>query len=387
MELRAAHGLSLMFTVGNTEEVGTALVRALELAESLNDKPGQLLMLRSMHIYLTRIGDFRGAVEVSERCQEVAKSFDDPSGAIMAGWMFGVAHHLEGDQAIGLTYCESARTRASDYRRGQLAHMGFDDRNIALIALARALWLRGYPERAVEAARFAIKEAQALQHPVTLCITMIWTVYVFLWVGDWPSAEEIIERLVALAARYSLGPYRSVAFGLKGQALVGRGNLSGGIPPLRQHLATLRQARHQVLTTVFATALAEALLRTGDANEALEVVDEAIAQIGTAKTFDLPEIYRVKGTILASSARSDPAEAERSLRRALEIACEQSALGWELRAAMDLARLWREAGRAGEARDLLEPIYARFTEGFSSADLQAAASLLAELAQEDKSRR
>jgi predicted ATPase len=95
----------------------------------------------------------------------------------------------------------------------------------------------------------------------------------------------------------------------------------------------------------------------------------------------------VKGTILASSARSDPAEAERSLRRALEIACEQSALGWELRAAMDLARLWREAGRAGEARDLLEPIYARFTEGFSSADLQAAASLLAELAQEDKSRR
>jgi predicted ATPase/DNA-binding winged helix-turn-helix (wHTH) protein len=381
MELRAAHGLSLMFTVGNTEEVGTALARALELAESLNDAPRQLLMLRGMHIYLTRIGDQRGATEVGERCQALAKSLDDPSSSIMAAWMIGVAQHLEGDQAIGVAYCESARTQASDYRRGHLAHMGFDDRNIALIALARALWLRGYPDRAVEGARFAIKEAEALQHPVTLCITMIWTVYVFLWIGDWPSAEEIIERLVALAMRYSLGPYRSVAFGLKGQALVGRGDMSDGIPLLRQHLATLRQARHQVLTTVFATALAEALLRTGDANEALETIDQALAQIGTAKTFDLPEIYRVKGTILASSARSDPAEAERSLRRALEIAREQSALGWELRAAMDLARLWRNAGRIGEAHDLLAPIYVRFTQGFASADLQAAASLLAELAQ------
>jgi predicted ATPase/DNA-binding winged helix-turn-helix (wHTH) protein len=379
MELRAAHGLSLMFTVGNTEEVGAALVRALELAEALHDGPRQLLMLRGMHIYMTRIGDFRGAVEVSERCQEVAKSFDDPSGVIMAGWMFGVAHHLEGDQAIGLTYCESARTQASDYRRGHLAHMGFDDRNIALIALARALWLRGYPDRAVEGARFAIKEAEALQHPVTLCITMIWTVYVFLWIGDWPSAAEIIDRLVALAMRYSLGPYRSVALGLRGQALVGCGNLSGGIPLLRQHVATLRQARHQVLTTVFATALAEALLRTGEANQALVVVDEVIAEIETARTFDLPEIYRVKGTILASSARFDPTEAERSLLRALEIAREQSALGWELRAAMDLARLWRKAGRVLAARDLLAPLHARFTEGFASADLQAASALLAEL--------
>jgi len=387
MKLRAAHGLSLMFTVGNTEEVGTSLVRAMELAEALNDVPSQLLMLRSMHIYMTRIGDFRGAVEVSARCQKVAKSFDDPFGMIMAGWMFGVAHHLEGDQAIGLTYCESARTQASDYQRGHLAHMGFDDRNIALIALARALWLRGYPDRAVETARFAIREAEVLQHPVTLCITMIWTVYVFLWIGDWPSAEEIVERLVALATRYSLGPHQSVAFGLKGQALVGRGDLSGGVPLLRQHLATLRRARHQVLTTVFATALAEALLKAGEASEALEVVDEVIAEIGTAKTFDLPEIYRVKGMILASSARFDPVGAERSLLRALEIAREQSALGWELRAAMDLARLWRNAGRVAEARDLLVPLNARFTEGLASADLRAAASLLAELAQEDKSRR
>jgi predicted ATPase len=167
--------------------------------------------------------------------------------------------------------------------------------------------------------------------------------------------------------------------GLRGQALAGRGNLSGGIPLLRQHLATLRQARHQVLTTVFATALAEALLRTGEANEALEVADEVIAEIGAAKTFDLPEIYRVKGTILASSSRFDPTEAERSLLRALEIAREQSALGWELRAAMDLARLWRKAGRVLAARDLLAPLHARFTEGFASADLQAASALLAEL--------
>jgi predicted ATPase/DNA-binding winged helix-turn-helix (wHTH) protein len=379
MELRAAHGLSLMFTRGNTEEVGAALNRALELAASLNDKPRQLFLLRGMHIYLTRIGDFRGAVEVSERCQVVANAHGDPSSIVMADWMLGVAQHLAGDQAIAMTHCESAMTREPGDRHGGVARLGFDHRSIALIALARTLWLRGYADKAVETARYAIRDAEALHHPVTLCIAMIWTAYVFLWIGDWPGAEEIIERLVALTTRYSLGPYQSVALGLRGQLLAGRGNLTEGIPLLRQHLATLRQARHQVLTTVFATALAEALARAGQADDALTVVDEAIAQIGAAEAFDLPELHRVRGILLGML--NHDAEAERSLLRALEIARKQSALGWELRAAMELARLWRKAGRGAAARYLLEPLHARFTEGFASADFQAAASLLAELAQ------
>jgi predicted ATPase len=78
--------------------------------------------------------------------------------------------------------------------------------------------------------------------------------------------------------------------------------------------------------------------------------------------------------------RPDPAKAEESFRTALAIAREQDTRGYELRAATSLARLWREQGRRGEARDLLAPLYGWFTEGFDTADLKDAKALLDELA-------
>ena len=68
-------------------------------------------------------------------------------------------------------------------------------------------------------------EAERLAHPLMLCIAIIYTVYVFLWIGDWQSADALIERLVSLATRYALGPYQSVAIALRGEVLPGAGNL------------------------------------------------------------------------------------------------------------------------------------------------------------------
>jgi predicted ATPase len=78
--------------------------------------------------------------------------------------------------------------------------------------------------------------------------------------------------------------------------------------------------------------------------------------------------------------KPDPAKAEESFRTALAIAREQGTRGYELRAATSLARLWREQGRRGEARDLLTPLYDWFTEGLDTADLNDAKALLDELA-------
>ena len=92
------------------------------------------------------------------------------------------------------------------------------------------------------------------------------------------------------------------------------------------------------------------------------------------------EIHRLRGELTGRLPYPDPAKAECSFRTALTIAREQGTRGYELRATTSLARLWREQGRRGEARDLLAPIYGWFTEGFDTADLQDAAKLLAELA-------
>ena len=92
----------------------------------------------------------------------------------------------------------------------------------------------------------------------------------------------------------------------------------------------------------------------------------------------LAETLRLRGDLLAQTG--DHTAAEASYREALALAQQQSAKLWELRAATSLARLRRDQGRRGEARDLLAPIYGWFTEGFDTADLQDAAKLLAELA-------
>jgi predicted ATPase len=93
------------------------------------------------------------------------------------------------------------------------------------------------------------------------------------------------------------------------------------------------------------------------------------------------ELLRVKGELLLSQGGSGAAAtAEAQFRQALDWARRQGALSWELRAATSLARLWRDQARSKQARELLTPVYDRFTEGFATADLKEAKRLLEELA-------
>ena len=85
------------------------------------------------------------------------------------------------------------------------------------------------------------------------------------------------------------------------------------------------------------------------------------------------------GEIALMSPELDTAKAEAYLERALAVARKQHAKSWELRAAMSMARLWRDQGKRNEARDLLAPVYGRFTEGFDTLDLKEAKALLDEL--------
>jgi predicted ATPase len=123
--------------------------------------------------------------------------------------------------------------------------------------------------------------------------------------------------------------------------------------------------------------LAEALALAGKIEEALATLDDALAKAAVAGERGWnAEIHRLRGEF---TGRSPSANAEDSFRTALAITREQGTRGYELRAATSLARLWREQGRQGEARDLLAPVYGWFTEGFDTADLKEAKRLLDEL--------
>lgn len=378
MTLQAALGVSVMFTQGNTEGVRSAFTRSLQLAEELDDLHWQLWLLRGLHIYLTRVGDFHGALDTGVQGEGVARKLNDPTSTLNVEWMLGVAHHLIGNQDKAVQFCESAMVHNPSSQRLNIGHLGYDDRIVALVALARGLWLSGRPDRAIEAARYTVQQAEQLEQPLTLGISLIWTIYVFLWVGDWASAESLIDRLIEHAARHFLGPYHAVGIGQKGELLLRRGDITGGIEHLRRSQATLYATRHRIMTTAFATALAEGLAAHNEADEALRTIDEAIAQIGDhGESFDMPEMLRVKADILAQSARAT--EAEAWLQQSLALSRRQCARGWELRGAMSLARVWQRAGRKGEAQALLIPLVAQYQEGLSSRDLVAAKGLLSAL--------
>ena len=143
----------------------------------------------------------------------------------------------------------------------------------------------------------------------------------------------------------------------------------------------MRRGRSETLYTAFLTDLAEVLAKAGRPGESLVAAAEALQRTEHHDAFWwMPEALRIKGEILMRSNRSDRGSIEDCFIRSLACARRQGALSWELRTATSLARLWNQHGRPAEADALLKPIYARFTEGFGTADLQAARTLLEGLA-------
>jgi predicted ATPase/DNA-binding winged helix-turn-helix (wHTH) protein len=378
MILEEALALSSMFTKGNGDEVRAAIERALALAKTFEDREHQLQLLAGLNIFLTRIGDFRGALSVAEQGFAVARAAKSTAGLVMADWMLGVSHHLVGNQAAAQRHCEGGMANAVELGQN---FFGYDHHVRALVALARALWLRGFSERALRTAQQAIDEAERRDHPVSVCISLIYAAPVFLWRGDLGRAADSIERLIAYAGRYSLAPYRAVGMALRGELAVYRDEAGAGLILLRDALEVLHAEQHNILATVFESALAEGLRKTGQFDEALITINGAIARAESCGgTFDMAELLRIKGQILAAMPRSDQTSAADCLMQSLAVAREQSALAWELRSATALARLRSENGQRDQARDTLAPVYDRFTEGFETADLRTARRLIHDLA-------
>jgi predicted ATPase len=158
------------------------------------------------------------------------------------------------------------------------------------------------------------------------------------------------------------------------------GEATTGIARIRDGMAAYEATGNRLFTPFFLTLLAEALALAGKIEESLAALDDALATatVSGERGWNA-EIHRLCGELTGRLPYPDPAKAEVSFRTALAIAREQGTRGYELRAATSLARLWGKQGRRDEARDLLAPLYASFTEGFDTADLKDAKRLLDEL--------
>jgi len=376
MHIQAALGLSLMFTLGNSELARVALSRSLAIAEERNDVLNQLQLLGRMHIFHERMGQFGTALRHARRSSLVSAALADPSAIAVSQSLLGVSLHLAGDHFGARTELEAAINCPERHRTTTV--YGFDHHNRACITLARTLWLQGHPVKATGLARQTVDEAAQMDHPVTLCIALIWAVSVFLWCGDLECAEEHIDRFIAHAQARSMGPYLAVGRGVKGELAIRRGRAKSGIESLKECLKELHTARYELLTTTFNLSLIEGLLDIGHVNEGMTLIDETMQLIeANGDLVFMPELLRIKGKAMRALPQSSLEEVERCFTDSLEWSRRQGALGWELRTTIDLTIFLTEQRRNKGARALLQSVFERFEQGSDTADLTVARKLLA----------
>jgi predicted ATPase len=379
MVLRYALGYSLMVAQGTNDQARTALTRANELADSLGNLDYQLRTLAGLASICHRLQDFRAAVALGRRAEDVVRASSDPIALSMADWILGASLQLLGEYAEALTYAQRthARTALPAVRRAHIARLGRDSHISAGATAAVVQWALGLPDQSARAARQVLADAEAGDHPVSLCLALTWCGCVIpLRLGDLHTAERSIARLKDLAQRHGLSAYFANGQCFEARLSLRRGDLAAAERLLRSGLGSLRQTQSEAFYTVFLTDLAEVLMLLGNPDESIAAADEALRRTEAANAFWwMAEALRIKGEVLLAG-KGDAIAAAEHFRRSMALAHRQGGLSWELRAAMSFARSWRDRGEIGAARDLLTSVYGRFTEGFGTADLLSARTLI-----------
>jgi predicted ATPase len=166
----------------------------------------------------------------------------------------------------------------------------------------------------------------------------------------------------------------------QGCVLALTGSASDAVHSITTGITAWRSTGARVFVPLYLSYLARAYADLRQFDDAWRCIDEAtVAVERTKERWWEAEVNRIAGEIALMGPQNDSAKAEAYFERALDIARQQQAKSWELRAAMSLARLCRDQGKVQQARELLAPVYGWFTEGFDTRDLKEAKALLGEL--------
>jgi predicted ATPase len=231
----------------------------------------------------------------------------------------------------------------------------------------------------VRTAQSSVEQARAIGHSMSVCNALAHAACpIALLVGDVPAAQRAMAMLLDESAKNGLTLWEVRGRCLKGAVQIRQGDVIEGLRLIRAALAELRQTEFVLGFTEFAGALVEGFVGTGQVSQAAAAIDEALEHSErNEERWCLAELLRIKGELLLiQGVQHIAGTAEDLFSKALDWARRQGALSWELRAATTLARVWRDEGRTDDARELLAPLYSRFTEGFQTTDLKTAKALV-----------
>ena len=223
--------------------------------------------------------------------------------------------------------------------------------------------------------RDTLHMAQEVSHPLTLAYAMTFSAIFHQFRRETAPAKALAESALRLATEQGFGFWMAFAKIVLGE-LVEPGDIEAGIARTREGIAAWRATGAELFLPLHLTRLAEAYGKVGQADAGLAALDEALSIVERSGEYMwVADLYRVKGELMLLQGAAASA-VKACFHQALEIARQQGAKSWELRAATSLSRLLQTQGKAAEARTLLSEVYGWFTEGFDTADLQEAKALL-----------
>jgi class 3 adenylate cyclase/tetratricopeptide (TPR) repeat protein len=379
--LQLTLGHALLATLGyGAQEPHEAYARARQLCTELN-RPRELArILVGQYLFSAIRGELLQAEHHAAEIRELGEAQNDAMWNFTSSNLSGVICTYLGKFTESRAHFENA-VRLWDPKFRAFAASPADGYVSALIHFSRTLLCLGYVDQARLRRDEALVEARRLS-PYSLAFALCNAGHNDWGIGGANSAPTMLrsaDEVLAICSEQNFALLLGVGNIMRGWSLGALGRPMEGIEPLLRGLATFRATGSKLLLPFYLLTLAELYGWADQPGEGLHRVDEAAQLIeGTQERWIEAEVSRVRGTLLLRMRKH--AEAEESYQRALAVARRQNAKFWELRAAIELAQLWRDQGKRAEAHELLSPVYCWFADGFDTPVLQHANALLQQLA-------
>jgi len=380
LDLNIALGKVLIATRGwASEDAGKVYGRASVLSKKLGEAAQLFSILWGTWMFLgvsARLGE---ALQVAEELRDLASHEGNPQLGNGADYALGATQLWLGNLESAQQHfdaCQSGFDGSSHLSRVSL--YGFDICGLATAYSAFPLWCRGYPERALARIHASQRIISEMTHPYSQTWNYLLPVMIGSVLGDDALIGALVDALLQRSVEHVSGMERALISIINGRGSARAGS-ADGLQKLLQGQREWEGAGGRLACTWSACLLADCYLRLGRPSDASDAVQRGIDQAAnTGERLFLSELHRLRGVMAHGNGEY---QAEESYLAAMEIAREQHAKSFELRAAIDLGRLWQAQNRGEDAHRLLAPICAWFTEGLVSADLRAAKALLQALSQ------
>jgi predicted ATPase/DNA-binding winged helix-turn-helix (wHTH) protein len=375
MKLYMALGLSRVFTTGLAPQAAVAWQKALKVAQDLSDIESQLEALWGLWFCQIGAGEYRAALDTAYRFGKLATSDAD---RLLAQRLIGAPLFCMGDNTGARSHIEKSLAHSAAPTAPSSLRFRFDQIVASRALLAQVLWLQGYPDQAMLAAKSSVAQALDSNHAISLCDALSQGACpIALWVGDHALADASIGMLLDLTDQHALGPWNVLGRCWQGALAVRRGDFDRGLLVLSSAFDELQEGRlFANFSPGFVALIAQATAHVETISAALAIVDRALQRAEEKdERWCLAELTRAKSEIL-QQGEHDHGIAERLLLEAFDWARRQGALAWELRVATSMVQLHRGRASCEQARSTLAGVYAKFDEGFETQDLSIARSLL-----------